>query len=317
LSRFLNLEVVYVKGIDNPVADFMSRWAYPASEDVNDSTLHGSDTDAKQVFKWDKEVLDEDFATADVSTQKSRAALGVLALDVHEDTFGFDILGSEPADLPFWRDWSKEYSRDLAFKKPWKQLLSDSRKLGSPSDSFFIWNNRLRHEGRICVPQVLKTEVVQQLHDFGHGGPLKQLEMPTRRYNFSCSEKALKELIQKVYSGCAICKVAKHTSGLTKSEPFFHPIPSQVFSSLSLDFVDLDAVTTSQGKFDAAMVIVDRCSGYIIAEPIRKLGFNGVAAAQMFFRWCFSFMGMPSEIFFRSGHQSGFEFFTNSLCVGR
>jgi hypothetical protein len=42
LSRF-DLTVVHIPGVDNVVADAMSRWAYPASQGYGDVSIHGSE----------------------------------------------------------------------------------------------------------------------------------------------------------------------------------------------------------------------------------------------------------------------------------
>ena len=44
LSKF-HVEVVYVLGKDNVVADALSRWAYPASKAFADTSMHGSEED--------------------------------------------------------------------------------------------------------------------------------------------------------------------------------------------------------------------------------------------------------------------------------
>lgn len=48
LSRF-DIEVAYIAGKDNVVADALSRWAYPASKAFADTSIHGSDQDAEEM----------------------------------------------------------------------------------------------------------------------------------------------------------------------------------------------------------------------------------------------------------------------------
>ena len=49
-SKF-NIEVQYVKGKDNVIADMNSRWAYPASQAFRDISKHGSEKDKEDVRK--------------------------------------------------------------------------------------------------------------------------------------------------------------------------------------------------------------------------------------------------------------------------
>ena len=55
MSQF-GLEVQYIKGEDNVVADAMSRWAYPASQAGGDVSMHGTLQDCEEM---DIILLDE------------------------------------------------------------------------------------------------------------------------------------------------------------------------------------------------------------------------------------------------------------------
>ena len=55
LSRF-NLQVIYVPGKHNQIADSLSRWAYPASQALADVSFHGSAADAEEM----KRIISEE-----------------------------------------------------------------------------------------------------------------------------------------------------------------------------------------------------------------------------------------------------------------
>ena len=63
-----------------------------------------------------------------------------------------------------------------------------------------------------------------------------------------------------------------------------------------MDFVDLPSVRFEKQRYDYAMVVVCRLSGYVIALPCEKDGLTGEKCASMFFRNVMSFAGLPKEI---------------------
>ena len=54
LSLF-DLHVSYLPGKHNTVADALSRWAYPASEGLQGTNIHGTEQDRHVVIEWDQE----------------------------------------------------------------------------------------------------------------------------------------------------------------------------------------------------------------------------------------------------------------------
>ena len=53
LSRF-DLHVSHLPGKHNTVADALSQWAYPASEGLQSTNIHGTEQDRHVVIKWDQ-----------------------------------------------------------------------------------------------------------------------------------------------------------------------------------------------------------------------------------------------------------------------
>ena len=54
LSLF-DLHVSYLPGKHNTVADALSRWAYPASEGLQSTNIHGTEQDRHVIIEWDQE----------------------------------------------------------------------------------------------------------------------------------------------------------------------------------------------------------------------------------------------------------------------
>ena len=54
-SKF-DIEVMYIEGKNNEIADHLSRWAYPASQAYRDISKHGSEKDKADV----KKIIEEE-----------------------------------------------------------------------------------------------------------------------------------------------------------------------------------------------------------------------------------------------------------------
>ena len=147
---------------------------------------------------------------------------------------------------------------------------------------FFVWNGRLRHEEKICVPESLAATVFHEVHHQGHGGIAKTIEIVSRRYTFPCCVD-VKTLIGEHVKGCGVCQAAKPRVGVQPSACKFHPIPSHIFSSICVDFLSLPQSVHKGELFDTVLVIVDRTSGYVVTHPLRKFDFAGQDLGRVFF----------------------------------
>ena len=55
LLSLFDLHVSYLPGKHDTVADALSRWAYPASEGLQSTNIHGTEQDRHVVIEWDQE----------------------------------------------------------------------------------------------------------------------------------------------------------------------------------------------------------------------------------------------------------------------
>ena len=78
-------------------------------------------------------------------------------------------------------------------------------------------------------------------------------------------------------------------------DPF--PIPYDVFSSLSIDFVDLPLTGHNTVKYEYCMAVVCRLSGFVLAIPTTKSGLDNCKAAELLLDRVVVVMAFRARIF--------------------
>ena len=340
-SRFPNLEVVYLPGKDNHVADALSRWAYRACRDLSDRTIHGSVDDArfaeeqerKESLEEERISLVEDFDhlldyidpheypwTEDGDLPESSAAETETperdsvheCINIKDSVMPVqDDSDSESQDEEHvnWRSWDTEYEEEDELKEIIQKLKDGHQVTGHH------WNNkRLYHRGKIVVPVSLFLEVVIKIHEFHHSGRDKTIELFNRRYRVELSDFHVRKSIQDIIAACTVCGSSKPRNSKKPDRLVHHPVPPYIFSSMCMDFVDLPRVRYKKNYYDYLFVIVDRLSGYIQAIPCEKEGLTGAACADMFFRQVMMFTGLPKEVLTDQDIRLTSQFF-NTLCA--
>ena len=92
--------------------------------------------------------------------------------------------------------------------------------------------------------------------------------------DISSSLSPIKQSYETLLVGVQCVRPVRHPIG-----PALTPwiiLHAHPFSSLSLDFVELDSVKVGGQTSDSALVVVCKLTGYIVAIPVRKKGFDAV-----------------------------------------
>ena len=170
----------------------------------------------------------------------------------------------------FFRNWA--CSKDRTFG-PIYQGLKDGQKY----EQYLLTELRLVYQDekgyKYCVPHEIAEQVVTAYHSQCHPGVPKLMSLLGRRYIFSMKAKELHSLCWNICHHCQVCQAVKPRKGHVPGTMDFCPIPQEIFSSLCMDFVDIELVKDTEGRqFDCCLVIVCRLSGYIVAIPCKKEG---------------------------------------------
>ena len=120
LSRFPNLEVIYLPGKDNSIADCLSRWAYSANQVFNDTTVDGSNEDHE--FAQENRIKERDIIPP--AGFEPHIVETIDPFDIHSPTNDFDVASIELVYVSEVRDqdWTSEYESDSIFGKIWEQF---------------------------------------------------------------------------------------------------------------------------------------------------------------------------------------------------
>ena len=312
LSQF-NLVVVYVPGHTQKVADPLSRapWQYPGNPDEGDATFHGSHAADEYSKRCDAaEQLLDNFPVNQVITAPLCSAIRGRRRAGPRRGPRANVRSETPSPL-FFREWN--YDNDPVYGP----IASDLRD-GVVMDNYALTAQRLIFRDTVgfkfCVPRDIASEVVNCYHLHGHPSAAKLLSLVKRRYCFSIREKQLFDICQSICQHCQVCQAVKPRRGKAPGTMDFFPIPEDVFSSLCMDFLELESVKGSDGKeYNYVLVIVCRLSGYIVAVPCQKSGLTAQSLAQLFLEKCICLMGLPNEIVSDQDHLISSKFFT-TLC---
>ncbi|KAF8397183.1 hypothetical protein HHK36_016090 [Tetracentron sinense] len=156
-----------------------------------------------------------------------------------------------------------------------------------------IDNLQLFYKGRLVLDpnSSHKIVILQRYHDSaegGHAGYLKTIKRA--RQNFWW--KGLKKDVKRYVASCDICQRSKSESIASPGLLQPLPIPSKVWTDISMDFID--GLPSSNGK-TVVFVVVDRLSKYAHFIPLSH-PYTAAQVALAFVDHVFKLHGMPSSI---------------------
>ena len=288
LSQF-NLIVVYVEGKTQCVADPLSRapWVYPSEADSADATFRGS-MEAQRYAEY-CDACDDALENFEPTPDALVGLVARIRGNKRSLKGKRRLAKREKTSVLLNRNW--DYTPDPTFGP----IVQHLRQTGTVNE-YWLEQGWLVHQRdtvrRVCVPQQLVKAVLQEYHDQCHPEVSQLLSLFNNRYRVSMVMGDLLKAAKEVCSACRVCQAVKPMTGRTAKTMDHFPIPTDVFSSLCIDFLELPK---SKGK-DYVMVVVCRLSGYIVAIPCSKEGLTSQQTARLFLDNCVCFMGLPCEI---------------------
>jgi hypothetical protein len=190
-------------------------------------------------------------------------------------------------------DWIYDLKSSYTGDKKTQAVLDDLRNGIPTSSGFTLQQGLLLCKGRLWLVKgsPFQHQVLEFIHSnptAGHSGYHKTLARAKTNFIW----KGMKSDIRAFVRDCQVCQENKHETVLSAGPLQPLPIPSRVWSNISLDFIE--GLPKSQG-FSVILVVVDRLTKYGHFIPLAH-PFSAAQVAQVFVANIFKLHGMPSTI---------------------
>ena len=157
---------------------------------------------------------------------------------------------------------------------------------------------KLYHLGKLCVPEEYTREMIRAYHFLnGHIGVEKLIKGLKVRYEFpDPNGDSLRNIAQRVKQGCAVCQACDPPNWAGKGKYEMTPIQEAPLISVCVDIFSLPEVDLEGMTYDAAVVCVDRHSGWIIARPTQHKGLTAEKCSHLLLDGGWTHFGIPSVV---------------------
>jgi len=174
--------------------------------------------------------------------------------------------------------------------EPLLRELVEKIQAGDMQGPWHVHSGVIYFKNRIYLASTsaLTPTIIAEFHNATHEGYNKTLQRLRAVFYWPGMSSQLKEFIKH----CDTCQ--RHKTDATKPAGLLQPlpIPEQVWSDISMDFID--GLPPSNGK-TTILVVVDRFSKYGHFTPI-KHPYTASQVAQVFFEAIFRLHGIPTSI---------------------
>lgn len=178
--------------------------------------------------------------------------------------------------------------RELLSSDPYFGPILPDAGVGKHTD-FVLHDGFLFKGNKLCVPaSSLRLKIIQELHNEGHLGRDKTLQLVMNTYFWPSMWKEITKFVE----GCRVYQISK---GVASNAGLYMPlpVPSQPRTNISMDFV-LGLPRTQRGN-ESIFVVVERFSKMVHFLACKKTT-DAINVAQLFFREVYRLHGLPLSI---------------------
>jgi hypothetical protein len=255
------------------------RWVSccPPSEDVN----------------LDLEDANDALADTDLRSDMARIRPVVASAPLQDDE-GVPFIPPNKTTV-MTMPWHGFYHRDPKWSTTHAALVA-----GRVIPDHELRGDRVYHRRRMVVPVALTSHVVAWVHACTHRGQRPTEAAVARAYDV----QGLPAVAAKVVRTCAVCQACNPPTQGTPGDLRSAPVPHGVFDAVAIDLVSLPEAKWEGTRYDCAIVVTDRLSGFVHAVPCTKKGATSEAVATAYYGHVTKLFGLPGHV--TTAHDSAF-----------